>query len=466
MPLRARLSRSDLGLIGLGLLLIITTWWGIHVKHLSGWYFVQFAVYLPAVVLVLRRGESFGRWAIGFLLLVALTTRVLFLFSTPSLSTDLYRYIWDGKLFNFGWNPYLYPADAVELVHLRGPLWEGIDHKWTYTVYPPVSELAYAIAYWFAGESFIGMQAMGFLADLGVVALIGLLLRTFGFGLDRILIYAWSPLPPLHYVHSGHHDPLMMFFLLLSLLLLVRGRSAASGAAFAASVLAKLHTAVLAPVFLRSWGWRGVLGGLVATLALYLPFLSGGPEILRGVTSEAGGVIFNDGGQFLIRWFVQLFVEDGRAIARYIAGLIMLAAGVYFLLRPDPRLAALWQRSYFLLGLLLLVAPMVQPWYLGWILPFLCFALRPGTGWFPVAVTPGLGFLLWTGTIGLTDLAYGNNTPYLWWYLRAIQYVPLALIIAWAAARSEPALFLWRHPRHRSGRYGTVAGAAPGTSDR
>ena len=440
-----------LPLAGLGLALVGVNWWAIQVRGLSQFYLVIFCVYLAAVALVLRQAgvprrtdatrlaRRLSRARLAIIVGVALIVRLIHFLSTPTLSDDLYRYIWDGKLLNAGLNPYLYPADATELAGLRGPLWAGIADKWTYTPYPPLSELAFALAYRLAPDSFDAMQGLGLVADLAVLALIALLLRQFGMAGDRLLIYAWSPLPAIHYVHSGHNDPLMIAGFLLAIYCLAEQRPVLSGAAFAASVLVKFHSLVLAPNLLPRWGWRGVAGGLVTTLVLYAPFLAGGPAIFRGLSSEAGDRVFNDGGHFLLRWLVQRFVEDGGPAARLLAGLIVLAAGVYFLRRPDQRLAALWERSYFMIGLLLFFSPMVQPWYLGWILPFLCFALRPGAGWWPFAWTPAFGWVLWTGTVGLTDFTYVNNTRYLWWSLRAIEYLPLALLCAWAAWRSQAA---------------------------
>ncbi|HEX2173802.1 MAG TPA: glycosyltransferase family 87 protein, partial [Dehalococcoidia bacterium] len=433
-------------------------------------FFVQFAVYLVAATYLLRLRGPASRGLLIWIVAIGVLLRLISFWPDPRHSDDLYRYIWDGKLINAGLNPYLYPADDPALAHLRGPTWPGIADKWNLTPYQPLSELAFGLAYRLAGESFKSIQALGLLADLAVLGLISLLLPLFGHDRRRLLIYAWHPLPILHFAHSGHNDALMMAGLLATIYLAARGRPGWSGVAFASTVLAKLYGLVLAPILLRHWGWRGVAAGLLAGLILYAPFLPGGPAIFLGLTAEAGDRIFNDGPQYVLRWFIQLFVDDGRPHARYLAGLTVLGAGIWFLLRRDPRPAAFWERSYVQLGLLIYVSAMVQPWYVAWMIPFLCLALRRGSGWFPFALQPALGWLLWSGTVELTDYSYiyGRVIPNFWLYLRAIQYLPLTLLLAWAGWQTSAAQRL-RHAlfrRHKGADWSFPLSRGEGWSER
>src|SRR5687767_6013606 len=48
----------------------------------------------------------------------ALLFRLLMLQTTPSLSDDIYRYVWDGRVQQAGINPYRYPPAAIELSDL------------------------------------------------------------------------------------------------------------------------------------------------------------------------------------------------------------------------------------------------------------------------------------------------------------------------------------------------------------
>ena len=73
-------------------------------------------------------------------LVAAILLRLAFLPGTPSLSDDVYRYVWDGRVQLAGVNPYRYaPADpALDHVEYAGR--DGINHPRLRTVYPPLAQ--------------------------------------------------------------------------------------------------------------------------------------------------------------------------------------------------------------------------------------------------------------------------------------------------------------------------------------
>ena len=108
--------RGFLGLLGCGLALLLLTASGLYAQErddIAGFAAValtQGAVYLVALWLV-RRGAA-SRRAVILILAVAATMRIVVLGEPPSLSSDVYRYVWDGRVIAAGINPYRYiPAD-------------------------------------------------------------------------------------------------------------------------------------------------------------------------------------------------------------------------------------------------------------------------------------------------------------------------------------------------------------------
>src|SRR5215471_7773981 len=75
------------------------------------------AMWLLAVVIV-RHGRL-SRRAIWLVLAVAVAMRLLTLAAPPMLSSDVYRYVWDGRMQLAGINPYRYLPIADELAFLR-----------------------------------------------------------------------------------------------------------------------------------------------------------------------------------------------------------------------------------------------------------------------------------------------------------------------------------------------------------
>ncbi len=186
----------------------------------NGAFAAAFVFYLAACALVVRQGVAASRWwPLALILGLALLPRLVLLSSTPALSDDLYRYIWDGKVAAAGLDPYRYAPDAPELAHLRDPLWEPVNQKSQRTPYPPAAQLVFAATYRLAPDSVKAQQVVATLADLLTIGALLLLLRRLGLPRERVLLYAWSPLPMLHFAHSAHNDALMLAPLLLALAL-------------------------------------------------------------------------------------------------------------------------------------------------------------------------------------------------------------------------------------------------------
>ena len=61
-----------------------------------------------------RFASRHGVSVFAVLVFGAALLRLAFVMQTPSLSGDVYRYVWDGRVVNSGFNPYLHvPADPA-----------------------------------------------------------------------------------------------------------------------------------------------------------------------------------------------------------------------------------------------------------------------------------------------------------------------------------------------------------------
>ncbi len=80
---------------------------------------VQFVFFLLGSVWVLWRRPS-ARWVLPVIVLAALGARLVLTTGTPYASSDLYRYVWDGKVQAHGINPYRFaPQDERAFVAPR-----------------------------------------------------------------------------------------------------------------------------------------------------------------------------------------------------------------------------------------------------------------------------------------------------------------------------------------------------------
>ncbi len=423
-----RLQRAplppDWGLTVTGGLLLAVQGLAVATGAILEGFFLALPIHLAACRYALRTAG--GR--LPLVLAVALGLRVLMLFSWPGLSDDVYRYLWDGRLTVAGINPYLYPPSDPAVAHLRDALWVAISAKDLHTAYPPLLQLAFAAVVAVAPASVKAMQVAAVLFDLLAIGALLALLRALGERLERAVVYAWSPLPVLQFAHSAHLDGLVVGPLLLALGAAIRGRRGLSGAALALAALAKLWPLALSPILVRRWGGRGLGLCLLVLLAGYLPFAGAGPLLFHDLLVEGREAVFNDSLAFLLR---RLF---GETAARLLALLMAAGLALVYLIRPGDEDRALTRRAFVLIGLGLLLSPVVEPWYLTWVLPFVALGLQPAPGRLGLALTPALAWLLLSGLVVLTEYTYPARLgPGVWPVVRLAEYGPfIGLLLLWA----------------------------------
>ena len=140
------------------------------------------------------------------LLVAALAFRVIAACAPPSLSDDVYRYVWDGRVQLHGFHPYRHAPEDPALDALRDADWTRINHPELRTIYPPLAQgLFLALAAVDAGP--LGFKLTLGIADFAVVLSLCALLRTLGLPADRAILYAWNPLAVLETAASARNRP-------------------------------------------------------------------------------------------------------------------------------------------------------------------------------------------------------------------------------------------------------------------
>lgn len=440
--------------------------------HLVGflWLFgITSLAYGVAVWVVLRR--SVGRWALPMILGLAFVFRVALLFTTPpTLSSDVYRYIWDGQLANLGVNPYAHAVDSPLLDPFDSPQRALVNHRWMATPYLPAAQVFFALVTKVAPESALVFQVAAVVLDLLTGGLALDLLRRLGLPRTWVLIYLWHPLVVVEFAHGAHVDALMVWLLMAALWALVALRSSSistlaslsrpfSVVALAAATLTKGLPALLVPVVWRRWGWRYValFGGLL--LAACLPFALGAGWGLVGPLNGEG--VFGALRIYSVRWnynsglyhWLEVALSGYRtpgAVPPEVVGwepiwaakLIVAAALVSVMIclwihclrkRSCEEDLGLLRLAVLVLTAYLLLATTVHPWYVTPILPLLPFLpSRPGElGRSGRYLLPLLVFSL---TVALSYVTYLDPAnPLEFGLVRFLEYVPLYLLLVRAA---------------------------------
>ena len=395
-------------------------------------------VYLACVWFVCRKPEAAGggKRLLLFIFAAGLVFRATLFPLYPSLSDDLVRYRWDGKMQAEGHNPYLLPPIHPSLAHLRDGTWEAVNGKHYVAVYGPLTESLFR--WWHPVAALPGSEYLSVLLmkvpmlafDFGTALLLVRLLGLLGLAAERVLIYWWSPLAVIEFGASGHNDSVAVFFLVLALLGFVAGEKTWSLVALALSTLAKLFAAFLWPVVIVRWleqrRWRQLAWPAVCAILVYLPFRDGLFNVVPGVSVYAGNWRNNDS---LFGVFYALTGSQLGASAAY--GAAVAAVAGFLAGRGTPPLRA----AFLILGTVLMCAANVFPWYLTWILPLL--AVYPNAAWLALTV---LVFLSYNVLIGYGVLGVWAGDP----VFQVLEYVPFygLLVGGWVVGqhRAERAL--------------------------
>jgi alpha-1,6-mannosyltransferase len=302
--------------------------------------------------------------------IAALAWRVPLVFLPELPARDAMRYIWDARVHRAGLDPYQARPDDPALDSLHSPVTRGVDASWLPTIYPPVAQL-YFRAVAAVDESITAFRLAALVCDGAIMVVLVRILRATRRPTGWMLAYAWHPLVPLEGALGAHLDFVGVLALLLSLLALIRGRTAAAALAFFAAVLVKPLPLVLAPLFWRRVRLHDVLVALTLAGALtywaargHLPFGS-----LATFVDEFrfNGPLFN-----LLAHFV-----SPRAIAGVAVLIALIAAGYLRRTTADMSIESwIWP-----LTLALLLAPVIYPWYLVWLIPFSVARMSATPAW-------------------------------------------------------------------------------------
>lgn len=321
---------------------------------------------------------------------VAIGLRIVLLFTDPLLSTDIYRYVWDGRVQAAGINPYRFvPADTA-LAPLRdAAIFPNINRAdYAVTIYPPMAQVFFFLVTRL-GETVTMMKLALLGCEAVTVALIIVLLRQLGRPATRVVAYLWHPLPMWEIANSGHIDALMVALMMLGLWLALQARPLRGAAVMTLAALAKPFALLALPPLWRPWDWR-MPATVVGVAALsYVPYASVGTGVLGFLSTgylQEENLVSGNTVLPLAGWRMLFGVLRGDSAVYWAVVLLVIGAMSLMAAYRHPRseAATLADIHRLLLVALLLISPN-YPWYFLVLTPF-------------VALTGGA--TLWIATVG------------------------------------------------------------------
>lgn len=388
-----------------------------HVPVFLALYAAAFACYVAGIWIASTLPAT--RATLIVIVLVGIAARLVLIAAPPTLSTDMYRYQWEGRVVLSGDNPFALAPNDPSLEPLRDANFQNINHPHLETIYPPLAQGIFALGAMFP-RSIIALKILFVCFDVGTVLLLMLLLRDRGLAPAKAIVYAWSPLAIFETAHSGHVDALGIFFLVAGLLFFERRRGLRTTLVLAMAFLAKFGSAILIPYFVarrRYIPW--ILTGLIFIVVAYLPFVGARGKLLSSLLVYSEEWQFNG---FIYRAFEGL-IGDPIVTRRVLGvGLLVLVLGAAWRQRD------LLRYTFVVVGAALLLAPTLYPWYVVWIVPFLCVYLNRA-------------WLLFTGLVALSYWVWTSFPATGVWRLSptilVLEYVPFYVLLVISAWRGR-----------------------------
>ena len=396
---------------------------------------LQAQLYLIAAWVVLNRPVD--RWTLVVIVISAAACRLVCLFSPPFLSTDIYRYVWDGKVQAAGINPYRYiPADP-HLAFLRDlTIYPHINRReYAHTIYPPGAQMLFllitrisATVTWMKA-ALVGLEALS-------IWILTKLLQALGLRREQVLIYAWHPLVLWEVASSGHVDGAALPLIALALFFYIRHKQVATGAVLAAATLIKLYPIALFPALYRRSAWRdwrmpAIIIGIVA--AGYTCYASVGAHVLGFLPEYAKEEGLESGSRYFLLTLARhsLHWEALPTVAFYaFAALLLLGLALLAFLRSEAGDTAAIRCSFILATALMLLFSSHYPWYYLWLLPFVSL----------IPYVPMLYFVTACFYLYTTQLANPGPAMY---YMFQWLYGTTALLALWCMGHKRFVM----HPR-------------------
>jgi alpha-1,6-mannosyltransferase len=395
-PIRQSTEKQPLAtLIGLGALLLIIELFIFGAHHHNHFYSVLSLLSISGIPFVFAVWWTFQRkkFPANTLLIIliggALFRVILVPLDPPRLSTDIYRYIWDGRVQGAGINPYLYLPVDRRLAGLRDDsVYPKINRKeYAHTIYPPLAQVFFLVITRLT-QSVPGFKAMLVLVDLVTVGLVAATLRAVGQPAERVIVYAWHPLPIFEFAGSGHIDALMICFIALALFARAHQKFGIAGFALGAATLVKLIPLVLLPAIYKRWDRKLPIAFTITLFVCYLPYVLGAGIGVLGFLPQYAK---EEGIQSGARCYLLVLIDNilgwcgvvhdlPPAIFLSMALAVLGAIATWALFREpsfgreNSETQGRWIFSAFVLALAFsTLLSSYYPWYYSWLALFLCF---------------------------------------------------------------------------------------------
>lgn len=300
---------------------------------LIGAFAVSFVFYLLVI----------GEYGIKDVFYMAIALRLFWVFTTPTLSDDYFRFLWDGELNLNQTN--VFSQTPSELIvqpefdqKLHAQLYDGMNSKDYYSVYPPANQLYFTLSGLVSNSCFgrlLTLKILFFLTEFIGLFVLFKLAQTKRIIPEKFSMWALNPLVIIEGVGNLHFEVVMLVYVLLSVVYFNRNWWL-SAFFYGIAISTKLLPLMFLPLFIPFYGWaKSVRFGLVAGgvfLLTFIPFITVEAvlNMWQSIDLYFQTFEFNASVFYIIKWIGELVVgwdviqTAGPILAGITIGFIMV----------------------------------------------------------------------------------------------------------------------------------------------
>lgn len=305
----------------------------------------------------------------------SLIFQLLSLFCQSLLDDDYYRYLWDGYIFSTTGNPYQStPADyfSKTLPQDMDNILNLINYPHFATIYGPLCQYLFLLINYFRPQQLYALKILLITANIIATWVISHFTK-----LRYLLLFAWCPLLIIESVYEVHIEIISIMFILLAVFIAFKLKTNSIKHEIlillccASALAAKIFAAPF--VLLLMLRCRKKIWPLffIFIFIFYFPFITN-----TTATDIYSLHLFLSQWQFNSSAFEIFNQWLDHANSRLLCLLLFACVMVCYLFFWQKKIAQSFvPRGDIIFGALLLFSPVVNPWYLLWLLPF--FVIYP-----------------------------------------------------------------------------------------
>lgn len=381
------------------------------------------------------------------LVICTLLVHLLFLVAIPSLSPDVYRFLWDGELVVQGIHSFAHTPNEIvnnnlmEMTTYRTQLYNQITElsKGNYSVYPTLNQIYFIIPAWLSDQllgSIVIMRLLLLLSTgLGCIFIVKML-DYLNLPRKRLFLFVMNPLLVVEGTGNLHFEGVMFVLLIGAIYMFLTNRTWNTSLLLSMAVNIKLTPLLILPffAFLKNWKKSLVLiGGTILFSGAFLVLLIW-PSILahfwQSIDLYFTNFEFNSSFyRLLFSALEPLYTYD---TVKYVGPLLaLLTFGIISgIAIKNAGTQNMLVNALFAYTIFMLFSATVHPWYV--IVPL------------GISIFTNFRYMIaWSGLVFLSYFLYGTNTNgQVWIILLEYTLVCFVFVLDMLDRRKNPSTLL------------------------